>query len=90
MVASGTFSAPEPERSWPELQEELARKALETLQQALHQVDEGELSEDQLLIVVNTLVETIQGLVPWDVTDTIYAVRKAIERERNPKPRRRR
>jgi hypothetical protein len=67
-------------RSWPELQEELSRKALETLQGAMHRFDEGELDKAGLILVVNTIVDTIQGLVPWDVTDTIYAVRKELEK----------
>lgn len=67
------------DRSWPELGEELARKALETLQEALHKhLVEGTMSERELRIVVDTITDTTMGLIAKDVTDTIYAVRKGL------------
>jgi hypothetical protein len=68
------------ESDWPAHSEELSRKALTVLEGAIHNhLVEGTLTERELRLVVDTLVDTVQGLVPHDVTDTIYAVRKDLE-----------
>jgi hypothetical protein len=67
------------EHSWPELGEELARKSLDTLIAAVCKHTDGELNDRELMIVVNTITDTTMGLIPMDVTETIYAVRKGLE-----------
>lgn len=65
---------------WPSHSEELSRKALTTLEKGIYDhLVEGTLTERELRLVVDTLVDTVQGLVPNDVTDTIYRVRKEME-----------
>lgn len=63
---------------WPEHSEELARKSLETLHRAMYERTEGNIGDGELWIVINTLCDTIQGLVPQEVFDTIYGVRKEL------------
>ena len=64
-------------KEWPELQEELARKALEVLDQRVHQhLVEAKLTERELRLVVDSVYDTISGLVPWEVSNLVYAVRK--------------
>lgn len=65
---------------WPSHSEELSRKALTVLEKGIHDhLVEGTLTERELRLVVDTLVDTVQGLVPHEVTDTIYRVRKELE-----------
>lgn len=65
---------------WPELQEELSRKALEVLNKRVHEhLVEAKLSERELRLVVDSVYDTISGLVPWDVAEIVYAVRKDLE-----------
>ena len=64
---------------WPEHSQELSRKALETLERAIHKnVVEHTMSDDELWLVADTLVDTVMGLVPADVTDAIYGVRQRL------------
>jgi hypothetical protein len=65
---------------WAELSEELARKALDVMHRAAHAtlVDET-MTPHELRIVIDTLTDTISGLVDRDVLDTIYSVRKELE-----------
>lgn len=66
---------------WPTHSQELSRKALETLERAVHKnVVEQTMTDDELWLVADTLVDTVQGLVPADVTDTIYGVRKGLRK----------
>jgi hypothetical protein len=66
---------------WPEHSEELARKSLETLERAIYERTEGQISDEELLIVAQTLTATVQGLVPQNVFDTIYAFEKDLGHE---------
>lgn len=67
-------------KEWPELQEELARKALEVLDQRVHQhLVEAKLSERELRLVVDSLYDTISGLVPWEVANLLYSVRTDLD-----------
>jgi hypothetical protein len=64
--------------NWPEHSEELARKALDTLGRAAFDLAEGTLNKESFLLVINTIVDTTQGLIPNEVTDLILKVRKEI------------
>jgi hypothetical protein len=66
------------ERSWPSLGEELARKALETLHEAAHKNSTGELSDQELVLVVNTITDLTMGLIPKEISNLIYQVRKEL------------
>jgi hypothetical protein len=77
---SGCCSADGSAASWPELGEELARKALDTLADALARHEMELITDRELDIVVNTITDTTMGLIPKDVTNTIYAVRKELEK----------
>ena len=67
---------------WPEHSEELARKSLETLQRAVHRnMVEHTLTDEELRLVADTLVDTVIGLVPMEVTNVIYDVRKGLHHE---------
>lgn len=70
------------ERSWPELGEELARKSLDTLLRAIHDLDEGLISCRDLILIVNTITDCTMGLMPREVSEIIYAVRKELEHNR--------
>lgn len=62
---------------WPELSEELARKSLDVFERAAHHyLVEGDLSGHDLRIVIDTLTDTISGLVDHEVLNTIYDARK--------------
>jgi hypothetical protein len=65
---------------WPEHSQELARKALTTLESLLLKNEEGEVSSEQLWVALDAMCDTIQGLVPAEAFDMIYSVRQAIRR----------
>jgi hypothetical protein len=66
-------------QTWPDFSDELSRKALDTFERAVHRrLVVGDMTADELRIVVDTLTDTISGLVPKDVTDTIYGARKEL------------
>lgn len=65
-------------REWPDFADELSRKALDVFERALHRHLAGELSPLELRIIVDTLTDTISGLVPKDVLDVIYGARKEL------------
>lgn len=62
---------------WPELSDELARKAIETTHALVHKhLVEAEIDEKQLRVAVDAIYDIVSGLVPWDIANMIYAVRK--------------
>lgn len=67
-------------KTWFELQDELARKALEVMDARLHQhLVTGEISKREMWLITDTVYDTISGLVPWETADLIYAIRKDLE-----------
>ena len=74
-------TAPE-SRGWPELQEELARKAIETVQRFDHLHSAGTISDETFYHVADAIYDCITGLAPWDVANIIYAVRQEMRNER--------
>ncbi|SER27930.1 hypothetical protein SAMN05216548_11477 [Faunimonas pinastri] len=64
--------------SWEDIQGELSRKVVEALAERVHQHEQGKITDRELYLVVNSLFDTVSGLVPWDLTDTIYNVRKEL------------
>jgi hypothetical protein len=65
---------------WASCSEELSRKALDVAQRAVvANTIEKTMTNNELLLVVNTLTDTISGLVTPDVLDTIYSIRKVFE-----------
>ena len=65
---------------WPEIGAELSRKALDVAQRAVHSnTVEKTMTNNELLLVINTITDTISGLVTPDVLDTIYSIRKVLE-----------
>lgn len=65
---------------WPDLSEELARKALTVFESATYDhLVRGDLSKHDLRLVVDTLTDTISGLVTKDVLDTIYGARQELD-----------
>lgn len=67
--------------AWPEIAEELGRKSITTLSNYINQYNQGMLSDKELVLVVNVLMDAVQGLAPDEVTEVIYKVRKDIEKK---------
>lgn len=69
-----------PERTWPELSEELSRKALTVMDDAIHRhLVDGDLTRRELRLVTDAVVDCISGLVPTDVLNAVYSVRKDLD-----------
>lgn len=66
--------------SWDDFQRTLSSKVVEALEIALHDNTGGRMSDETLVAVANALFSTVVGLVPMDIADAIYAVRKAKEK----------
>jgi hypothetical protein len=64
---------------WPTFSEELSRKAMEKLNDAVHRRGENLLNDGEVFLIADTLLDLVMGLVPFDVTDTIDSVRKAVK-----------
>ena len=65
---------------WASCSEELSRKALDVAQRAVvSNVIDKTMSNNELLLVINTLTDVISGLVTPNVLDTIYSIRKVME-----------
>jgi hypothetical protein len=60
---------------WPELGEELARKAMERISNDLHRYQDGEITASRLWITADSLSEVTQGLIDNETWNAIYAVR---------------
>lgn len=63
---------------WPEHQKELARKVSTTLVNRMQKNEDGEISDAELLLIVDALYDTITGLVHWEVSDMVYRVRQEL------------
>jgi hypothetical protein len=64
------------------LRNELARKALDVLHRRVHEhLIDATISARELRLIVDTLTDTISGLIPWDVIDIIYKTRKELDLE---------
>lgn len=70
---------PVSESSWPELQEELTRKTVETMSEIAHKHSLGELTDAEVIASVNAVFDVTSGLIPWDVADLLYKIRQDIE-----------
>lgn len=62
---------------WPTCAEELTRKALDKLHEAVWRHTRKMISARELFLVSDTLYDACIGLTPHDVTDVIYKVRQA-------------
>ena len=66
---------------WPSFAEELGRKGLGELQRWAEKVNAGEASQHDLQIVCDVLYACMSGLAPWDDTNVVVAVDKALRKE---------
>lgn len=65
---------------WPEHGEELARKALSVFEKGVHAyLVEDQMSRREMRVLVDTLCDVTQGLIPEDAWNTIYQARKEME-----------
>jgi hypothetical protein len=62
--------------SWPELGEELARKAMERISNDVGRYQDGELQAGRVYITADVLADVTQGLIDNETWQTIYAVRQ--------------
>lgn len=56
---------------WPSLKEELDRKTVETLERLLVSHAAGELSDRELSLTLNTVLDVVNGLAENDLTEAI-------------------
>lgn len=65
-------------RTWPELGEELAFKALDTVQTRLWEHSQGLIDTAALKACLASIHDTIVGLTSMDVPDVIVSIRKEL------------
>ena len=63
---------------WPEHRDELTRKALDHLNDKIHENSTGKLSDAALWLVTDTIITITQGLTNKDDWDVMYAVREEL------------
>jgi hypothetical protein len=66
--------------AWPELGEELGRKAMERVYSDLHRYQAGSLSAAAVWMTADVLADVTQGLIDNETWQTIYAVRGEMEK----------
>lgn len=69
------------EKTWPELGQELARKAVEVLHDRLFKHSDGQISTATMFEIADALYDSVAGLVDWEVADMIYAVRNELKKQ---------
>lgn len=67
------------ESDFAKQKDEIARKALETLQDAQAKLDQGVYTERDLWVVANTLYDNVSGMVDWDIANLILAARQELQ-----------
>lgn len=65
--------------SWGEIQDELARKSLATLETWALRHEAGLITDREFWLIVDSLYDAVCGLVSYpDCADVIYAVRQSL------------
>jgi hypothetical protein len=67
------------ERSWPELSDELARKAIESLEHAWDAYSRAQITKQTLDQILRYQIDTIQGLVPYEITNILIQAREGLK-----------
>ncbi len=66
---------------WATHQEELSRKVLTVLEDRVHKhLVEGLIDAQEMRWIADALYDTVSGLVPWEVADTIAQVQKELDK----------
>jgi len=65
-------------REWPELGEELGRKALDVVADRVSRMDDKELSERELWLIADAVYDTIAGLASWEDANVVYTIRNGL------------
>lgn len=66
---------------WATMQEEVSRKAFDTLLHANAKHDAGIITDRELWVVCDTLYGVVCGLIPWSDADLILAARDSLKLE---------
>ena len=67
---------------WASIQDELARKSLGKLADAVCLFEDGKITARELWLVCDTLYDIVSGIVDWnDCANVIYAVRQSLNLE---------
>lgn len=66
---------------WKEFSSELARKAVEQVSIVSYKYDHNEITREQAMIAADIIYDLTSGLVPWDVADLAYNLRKELKNE---------
>lgn len=61
-------------KSWPELAEELSRKALDVINDRAFKFGEGQLSAREMNLIASAVYDTVTGLIPWEDARIIQEV----------------
>lgn len=64
---------------WPSHGEELARKAIELVNDRVAKLERQEITQDQAYAAIDAVYLICQGLIPWDDADLIYQVRNQLK-----------
>ena len=64
--------------NWPSFSEEIGRKSLETVERWMAAHNAGKITRRELFILVSGIYDTISGLAPRDVLDTLAAIHTEI------------
>ena len=65
---------------WSDFQVTLASKMLDTLGVIVHKHERKQVSTIEVLTACDALIDSTSGLAPWDVIDTIEAVKTEVRR----------
>ena len=72
-------SAKAPKSEWATMQDEITRKALQVVQEAMTKQEAGTITERELWCIVDALFDTTHGLIPKDTSDVLYRARQELK-----------
>ncbi|MBO6511716.1 MAG: hypothetical protein JJ979_25080 [Roseibium sp.] len=67
-------------KTWPELGEELARKAFDLATAKVAELERGEISQEQAFASIDAAYEICLGIIPMPDADLIYEIRKELQK----------
>lgn len=68
------------EKSWPELGEELGRKAIDVVSIAASKNANGEVTDRELWLICDAVYDCITGLASWEDANLVYQVRQSLSK----------
>lgn len=68
------------EKTWPELGEELGRKALDVISVNASKLANSEITEREMWLICDAVYDCMTGLTTWEDANVVYAIRNSLSK----------